>query len=150
MLRSAGWARRRDHPHFSRRETLLASATAYEIAPAELFALFREIRAAGLECTGIYHSHPRGDNAPSSTDLKRAYYPDAAYFIVSPLPDAAKPVRAFRIRTAASPKWKYRSSNSDAHERAAQQDISTLVVKLIRAAWRPREAIFAGNLDRAG
>ncbi len=76
----------------------LASATAYEIAPAELFTLFREIRAAGLECTGVYHSHPRSDNAPSATDIERAYYPDAAYFIVSPLPDAAKPIRAFRIR----------------------------------------------------
>jgi [CysO sulfur-carrier protein]-S-L-cysteine hydrolase len=76
----------------------LASATAYEIAAAELFALFRKIRASGLELTGIYHSHPRGENSPSRTDLERAYYPDAAYFIVSPQPEAAEPVRAFRMR----------------------------------------------------
>jgi [CysO sulfur-carrier protein]-S-L-cysteine hydrolase len=76
----------------------LASATAYEIAAEELFALFREIRAYGPELTGIYHSHPRGENSPSRTDLERAYYPDAVYFIVSPLLDVAKPVRAFRIR----------------------------------------------------
>jgi proteasome lid subunit RPN8/RPN11 len=76
----------------------LASATAYEIAAEELFALFRKIRASGLELTGIYHSHPRGENSPSRTDLERAYYPDAAYFIVSPQPEAAEPVRAFRMR----------------------------------------------------
>lgn len=83
--------------HIFPARNVLASSTAYEIASAELFALFRETRAAGLECTGIYHSHPRGDNTPSGTDLKLAYYPDAAYFIVSPLLGAPKPVRAFRI-----------------------------------------------------
>jgi proteasome lid subunit RPN8/RPN11 len=76
---------------------LLASATAYEIEPAELFALIRRIRAEGLEHLGIYHSHPRGDNAPSPTDVERAFYPAAAYFILSPLANAARPVRAFRI-----------------------------------------------------
>jgi [CysO sulfur-carrier protein]-S-L-cysteine hydrolase len=75
----------------------LVSATAYEIAPDELFALFRRIREKGLEHLGIYHSHPNSDNAPSPTDIERAYYPDAAYFIVSPQPDATRPVRAFRI-----------------------------------------------------
>jgi proteasome lid subunit RPN8/RPN11 len=73
-------------------------ATQYEIAPAELFQLMREIRGAGLQLLGIYHSHPHGPNEPSRTDIARAYYPDAAYFIISPLPDAEKPVRAFSIR----------------------------------------------------
>ena len=36
------------------------AAKAYEIAPEELFGLMREIRAAGLELLGIYHSHPAG------------------------------------------------------------------------------------------
>ena len=76
----------------------LASATAYEIAPEELFRLMKEIRAAGLQMIGIYHSHPRGDNSPSSSDISCAYYPDAAYFIISPQPDACQPVRAFAIR----------------------------------------------------
>lgn len=58
----------------------------------------REIRAASLELLGIYHSHPNGKNEPSPRDIERAYYPDAAYFIVSPLPDAPQPVRAFSIR----------------------------------------------------
>jgi proteasome lid subunit RPN8/RPN11 len=76
----------------------LASATAYEIAPPELFTLIREIRAQNLQFLGIYHSHPNTENIPSPTDIERAYYPDAAYFIISPKPDAPKPVRAFRIR----------------------------------------------------
>jgi proteasome lid subunit RPN8/RPN11 len=75
----------------------LQSATAYEIAPSELFSLFRKMRDQGLDHLGIYHSHPHGDNAPSPTDLQQAYYPDVAYFIVSPRPDAVRPVRAFRI-----------------------------------------------------
>jgi proteasome lid subunit RPN8/RPN11 len=73
-------------------------ATSYEIAPEELFRLMREIRAASLELLGIYHSHPNGKNEPSTRDIERAYYPEAAYFIVSPLPDASQPVRAFSIR----------------------------------------------------
>jgi [CysO sulfur-carrier protein]-S-L-cysteine hydrolase len=73
-------------------------ATQYEIAPAELFQLMREIRSAGLRLLGIYHSHPHGANEPSRTDIARAYYPDAAYFIISSLSDAETPVRAFSIR----------------------------------------------------
>jgi proteasome lid subunit RPN8/RPN11 len=73
-------------------------ATAYEIAPKELFHIMREIRAAGLELLGIYHSHPKGDNQPSPRDVERAYYPDAAYFIVSPSADAPEPIRGYSIR----------------------------------------------------
>ena len=73
-------------------------ATAYEIAPEELFRLMREIRANKLELLGVYHSHPAGENAPSARDIERAYYPDAAYFILSPLLDAQKPIRAFSLR----------------------------------------------------
>ena len=75
----------------------LQSSSSYEIAPAELFALFRRMRAKGLEHLGIYHSHPKGDNAPSPLDLEHAFYPDAAYLIVSPNAGASGPIRAFRI-----------------------------------------------------
>jgi proteasome lid subunit RPN8/RPN11 len=78
----------------------LGSATAYEIAPRELFRIFRAMRADGLDHLGIYHSHPRGPNVPSPRDVQQAYYPDAAYFIVSPAQHLAHPVRAFRIRDA--------------------------------------------------
>ena len=82
------------------RATNVASnpATAYEIAPQELFSLIREVRAADLELMGIYHSHPNGKNEPSPRDIELAYYPDTAYVIISPEVGAARPVRAFSIR----------------------------------------------------
>jgi proteasome lid subunit RPN8/RPN11 len=76
----------------------LSSATAFEIAPRELFELFRTFRAVGLTHLGQYHSHLNTDNVPSPRDIEQAGYPGEAYFIVSLLADAANPVRAFRIR----------------------------------------------------
>jgi proteasome lid subunit RPN8/RPN11 len=76
----------------------LASATVYEISPKELFQLLRKMREQGLTHLGQYHSHLSSDNAPSPTDIARAGYPDHAYFIVTLLPNASKPVRAFSIR----------------------------------------------------
>jgi [CysO sulfur-carrier protein]-S-L-cysteine hydrolase len=76
----------------------LSSSKAYEIAPQELFAIFRKIRAENLELLGIYHSHPQTENIPSAKDIAFAYYPDAIYFIISPKQDVPKPIRAFRIR----------------------------------------------------
>jgi len=75
----------------------LESAKAYEIAPNELFTLFRRMRDEGLEHLGIYHSHLQGDNSPSSHDIECAFYPEATYVIISPRRDAPSPIRAFRI-----------------------------------------------------
>lgn len=79
----------------------LNSATAYEIAPKELFQLFREMRGQGLEHLGQYHSHLHSKNFPSPTDIAQAGYPDHAYLIATLLPDAPKTVRAFSIRDGA-------------------------------------------------
>ena len=76
-------------------------ASGYEIAPKELIPLLRGIREAGDELLGIYHSHPRSDNFPSRTDVEMAAYPDAAYFIFSPVAPAGKSLRAFSIRDGA-------------------------------------------------
>jgi proteasome lid subunit RPN8/RPN11 len=76
----------------------LASPTRYEIASRELFELFRTFRDLGLTHLGQYHSHLATDNTPSPTDIEQAGYPDQAYFIVSPRPEASSPVRAFSIR----------------------------------------------------
>jgi [CysO sulfur-carrier protein]-S-L-cysteine hydrolase len=76
----------------------LASATVYEIAPRELFQLFRTIREAGLAHMGQYHSHLASENVPSPSDIEQAGYPEHAYFIVSPRADAQTAVRAFAIR----------------------------------------------------
>jgi [CysO sulfur-carrier protein]-S-L-cysteine hydrolase len=83
---------------FPARNAAEQPATGYEIAPKELFRIMREIRAAGLELLGIYHSHPGSENHPSPRDVERAYYPDAAYFILSPRADAPEPIRAYSIR----------------------------------------------------
>ncbi|HTC63556.1 MAG TPA: M67 family metallopeptidase [Candidatus Saccharimonadales bacterium] len=74
------------------------SATLYEIAPTEMFQLFREMREQGLTHLGQYHSHLHTENIPSPTDIEQAGYPDHAYFIVTLLPNALVPVRAFSIR----------------------------------------------------
>jgi proteasome lid subunit RPN8/RPN11 len=78
-------------------QNALQSPTAYEIAPQELFSLFRRIRSEGLEHLGIYHSHPNGENAPSPSDLERAFYPEAFYLIICPDPARPRPIRAFCI-----------------------------------------------------
>lgn len=75
----------------------LQSPRAYEIAPQELFDLFRRIRSEGLEHLGIYHSHPKGENEPSPLDIERSFYPETAYLIISMCPAASRPIRAFRI-----------------------------------------------------
>ncbi len=50
-----GWTRR-DSRECLPAQNALSSATAYEIAPQELFALFRSIHARSLHFLGIYHS----------------------------------------------------------------------------------------------
>lgn len=72
--------------------------TSYEISPKEIFERMREMRVEGIEMLGIYHSHPNGKNEPSPRDIEQAYYSEAVYFIISPLNDAEKLVRAFSIR----------------------------------------------------
>ena len=76
----------------------LASPTSYEIAPRELFDLFRTLRERGLQHLGQYHSHLATENIPSPSDIALAGYPDQAYFIVALRANEPRPVRAFSIR----------------------------------------------------
>jgi len=72
----------------------------YEIAPKEIVRLMAEFRKRRLDFLGIYHSHPHWmhTNEPSPKDIALAYYTDAIYFIITPRPYAATPIRAFSIR----------------------------------------------------
>ena len=71
--------------------------SAYEGAPAELFAAQRAMRARGEELIAIYHSHPRAKQpVPSETDVRLAFYPAALYLIIG-LGAAAPVLGAFRI-----------------------------------------------------
>jgi proteasome lid subunit RPN8/RPN11 len=79
-------------------ENELKSAREFSIPPLHLFRVFHQMRAARLDHLGIYHSHPATPNEPSARDIDGAYYPDAAYFILAPQPNAERPVRAFFIR----------------------------------------------------
>ena len=58
--------------------------------------LFGSNKSPRISLVGIYHSHPESDNYPSVRDIERAYYPEPATVIVSPL--VARPIGAFRIR----------------------------------------------------
>ena len=70
---------------------------AYEASPEDLFAAQRQMRDRGEQLLGIYHSHPRSEEpAPSETDVRLAYYPEAVYFIVG-LAGPQPVMRAFRI-----------------------------------------------------
>jgi proteasome lid subunit RPN8/RPN11 len=55
------------------------------------------MRDRGEELLAIYHSHPRSaEPAPSETDVRLAYYPQAVYFIIG-LAGPGPVARAFRI-----------------------------------------------------
>jgi proteasome lid subunit RPN8/RPN11 len=71
---------------------------AYEAAPEELFEAQRNMRARGETLVGVYHSHPRSsDPAPSRTDVRLAFYPEAFYFIIGFDEEGECVLRAFRI-----------------------------------------------------
>ena len=79
------------------RNVAVNSLIAYEAAPEDLFAAQRQMRDHGEQLLGIYHSHPRSaEPAPSETDVRLAYYPQATYFIIG-LAGPQPVMRAFRI-----------------------------------------------------
>jgi proteasome lid subunit RPN8/RPN11 len=70
----------------------------YEAAPEELFEAQRSMRARRQTLVGVYHSHPRSsDPAPSRTDVRLAFYPEAFYFIIGFDEGGGGVLRAFRI-----------------------------------------------------
>jgi len=79
------------------RNVALNAQVAYEAAPEDLFAAQRRMRERGEQLLAIYHSHPRSSQpAPSETDVRLAYYPQAVYFIIG-LAGPQPVMRAFRI-----------------------------------------------------
>lgn len=71
---------------------------AYFMDPKEMLAAFKDMRQRNLELTVIYHSHTRSPAYPSTTDVGLAYYPDAAYLIISLEQKAAPDLRAYWIK----------------------------------------------------
>ena len=74
-----------------------ASSTDYEMEPAQLIAVLRDLRTSGEALLAIYHSHPFGPAKPSESDIERAYYPEAAHLIVSLVEPERPRTAAFRI-----------------------------------------------------
>jgi [CysO sulfur-carrier protein]-S-L-cysteine hydrolase len=73
------------------------SACEFEMDPAELIRTLRDLRGAGEELAAIYHSHPHGPARPSTMDVQRAHYPEAAHLIVSLADPDSPQVAGFRI-----------------------------------------------------
>ncbi len=73
------------------------SSISYMIEPAEQFRAFKAMRAEGLELMAIYHSHPTSPAYPSQTDVRLAYYAEAAYLIASLQNVGAPVIKGFRI-----------------------------------------------------
>ena len=73
------------------------SSISYMMEPAEQFRAFKEMRVEGLELLAIYHSHPTSPAYPSQTDVRLAYYPEAAYLIASLQNVGAPVIKGFRI-----------------------------------------------------
>lgn len=72
------------------------SPVKYRIPPQELFNAIKEMESRGWDLIGMYHSHTHSEAYPSSTDVRLAFWPEAAYFIVS-LSQPKPVLRAFRI-----------------------------------------------------
>ena len=71
---------------------------AYFMDPKEMLAAFKDMRERHLDLTVIYHSHTHSPAYPSTTDVGLAYYPDAAYVIIS-LENKSQPdIRAYWIK----------------------------------------------------
>lgn len=72
------------------------SARVYELHPLDHLHADRDADAAGLQITGVYHSHTHTDAWPSPTDVAQAPDPTWHYVIVSlRLPEPV--LRSFRI-----------------------------------------------------
>lgn len=71
---------------------------AYFMDPKEMLAAFKDMRQQNLELAVIYHSHTHSPAYPSTTDVGLAYYPDAAYLIISLEHKTAPDLRAYWIK----------------------------------------------------
>lgn len=74
-----------------------ASPVSYRLDPKEQLHAFDEIEDEGWELLAIFHTHTHSEAYPSETDRRQAFYPEAAYLVLS-LSDRANPqLRGFRI-----------------------------------------------------
>ena len=73
------------------------SPVSYLLDSREQFDVMKDMRENNLFMVAIFHSHPSSAAYPSVTDVKLAFYEDAAYVIVSLIEDAPT-VKGFSIK----------------------------------------------------
>lgn len=69
------------------------SPVSFTVDPLEHFGAMRHAENQGWEISGVFHSHPDGEAAPSPTDVAMAWEPDWIHLIVG-----GGELGAFRIR----------------------------------------------------
>lgn len=74
-----------------------ASPFRYAIDSQDLLRIVTDIDDAEEDLLAIYHSHTRSPAFPSRTDVELAFWPDAAYLIVSLASDPPD-LKAYAIR----------------------------------------------------
>ncbi len=74
-----------------------ASPEHFSLDIREQFAAVKDMRTAGIEMLGVYHSHPATPARMSAEDLKLAFTPGIAYVIVSLADPDQAVVKSFRI-----------------------------------------------------
>ena len=55
----------------------------FEINPAALIAVYKDVRAGGAPLLGYFHSHPNGLEEPSATDVAQAAADDRFWLIIA-------------------------------------------------------------------
>ena len=68
------------------------------VDPAAHFALMKRLRGTGRAIVGGYHSHPRSEPRPSSSDIAEAVSDDFLCVIVSLVGEGNPVTRAYRFR----------------------------------------------------
>lgn len=71
-----------DFSHYPIANRAAAPQHAFEMDVREQIAVLRELRAHRQRLLAIYHSHPRGEAAPSGRDLELAGYPESCMLII--------------------------------------------------------------------
>lgn len=75
----------------------LHSPVRYQMDTREQFDAMKRIRREGWSLFAIFHSHPLSDPAPSPTDIRQAFYPEA-YMIIVGLEKEPAVARGFNVQ----------------------------------------------------
>ena len=63
---------------------ILHSPVRFYMDPGDQVRILQEIEDRQMELTGIFHSHPKGPQVPSETDIQEFFYPGVAALILAP------------------------------------------------------------------